>query len=153
MPRPTRLIPTALLCLAAAAVIAAETKEQLTAKLWPTERIEAALAAVEKQKAAGLLSGAAYARRKTMLQNRLAGRFKPTMLSVTNPPINFIQNATGLRISTRTPGPTAAAGSGGTDGRGAATTRTDGKTDPPTSTPASIRPASRAKANPAASAS
>lgn len=92
MPRPTRWMPPALLCLAAVLAVAAETKEQLTAKLWPTERIEAALAAVEKQKAAGLLSGAAYARRKTMLQNRLAGRFKPTMLSVTNPPLNFIQN-------------------------------------------------------------
>jgi len=92
MPRLSRWIPPALLCLAAAMALAAETKEQLTAKLWPKQRIEAALAAVEKQKAAGLLSDAACARRKTMLRSRLAGRFKPTMLSVTDPPLNFIQN-------------------------------------------------------------
>ena len=92
MPPPTRLIPTALLCLVAASALAAETREQLTAKLWPKERIQAALGAIEKQKAAGLLSDAACARRKTMLRNRLAGRFKATMLSVTNPPLNFIQN-------------------------------------------------------------
>ena len=85
-------IPTALLCLAAAIALAAETKEQRTARLWPKQRIEAALAAVEKQKAAGLLSDAAYTRRTKMLRDRLAGRFKPTMLSVTNPPLNFIQN-------------------------------------------------------------
>ncbi|KPJ69529.1 MAG: hypothetical protein AMS14_11565 [Planctomycetes bacterium DG_20] len=92
MPRATRRTAAALLCLAAALAVAAETKEQLTARLWPKGRIEAALAAVEKQKAAGLLSDAAYARRKTMLESRLAGTYEPTMLSATDPPLNFIQN-------------------------------------------------------------
>jgi len=78
---------------AVAAVWAAETTDAITARLWPKERIAAALASVEKQKADGLLSEAAYARRKAMLEARRAGTFRPTMLSATNPPLNFIQNA------------------------------------------------------------
>ena len=79
-----------LACAAAAA--AAATKEELIAKLWPKDRIEAAIKAVDAQRAPGLLSDAAYAKRKAMLEARAAGTFKPTMLSVENPPLNFIQN-------------------------------------------------------------
>lgn len=76
----------------AALALAAETKEDLTRKLWPKERIRAAIEAVEKQKVAGLLSEATYRRTKAMLEARLAGTFEPTMLSATSPPLNFIQN-------------------------------------------------------------
>ena len=72
---------------------AAESKEELTKKLWPKERVEKALKDVEKQKEDGLISDTMYERRKKMLQARLKGTFKPTTLSETNPPLNFIQNA------------------------------------------------------------
>jgi hypothetical protein len=76
----------------AAIVWAADARQDLIAKLWPRERVDAALKAADEQKAAGLLSEASYARKKAMLQDRLSGKFQPTMLSVTNPPLNFIQN-------------------------------------------------------------
>jgi hypothetical protein len=69
-----------------------ETTEALTQKLWPRERIELAIQAVEQQKKDGLLSEAAYAKRKRALEDRLAGIFKPEALSVRNPALNFIQN-------------------------------------------------------------
>jgi len=71
---------------------AEETVEALTQKLWPRDRIEKAIQAVERQKTDGLLSEAAYAKRKKTLEDRLAGTFQPEMLSVRNPPLNFIQN-------------------------------------------------------------
>ena len=67
-------------------------KKALTRQLWPKERIRAAIAAVEKQRANGLLSDAAYQKRLKMLQDRLAGAYEPQSLSVTDPPLNFIQN-------------------------------------------------------------
>jgi len=70
----------------------ADERQALTAKLWPKERIEAALAAVEKQRAADLLSDAAYQKRKRMLEARRAGRYVSGSLAVANPPLNFIQN-------------------------------------------------------------
>jgi hypothetical protein len=68
-------------------------KAELTKKLWPKERIEAALKAVEKQRADGLLSPSAYEQRKRILQARLKDHYDSISLSVTNPPLNFIQNA------------------------------------------------------------
>jgi len=67
-------------------------KEALTKELWPKERILAALEAVEKQRKDGLLSEAAYQKRKQMLKERLAGNYESKSLSVTDPPLNFIQN-------------------------------------------------------------
>jgi hypothetical protein len=69
-----------------------ETRQALTKKLWPKERILAALKAVEKQRAAGLLGDVAYEKRKKMLQARLAGTYVSKSLSLTDPPLNFIQN-------------------------------------------------------------
>lgn len=69
-----------------------ETKEELTKKLWPRERTLAALEAVERQRAAGLLSDAAYHKRKKLLDARLAGTHVSQSLSVKDPPLNFIQN-------------------------------------------------------------
>lgn len=88
---------TAALMVAAAWALAAAggekaDKDALTKELWPKERIEAALKAIEKQKADGLLSEAAYARRRQMLEARLAGTYDSQSLSVTDPPVNFIQN-------------------------------------------------------------
>jgi len=85
-------VPALAAALVAALVWAAETKDDLAARLWPPERIEAALKAVEKQKADGLLTDAAYARRRAMLEERRAGKFQGTTLALTNPPLNFIQN-------------------------------------------------------------
>jgi len=70
----------------------AQDRQALGQKLWPKDRIESAIKVVEKQRADGLLSDEAYARRKQMLEARLAGRFEPQMLSVVDPPLNFIQN-------------------------------------------------------------
>lgn len=90
----------AIACLAAALALGPrvsgggekEDKDALTKQLWPRERIEAALQAIERQKQDGLLSSEAYARRKKMLEDRLAGTYESKSLSVTNPPLNFIQN-------------------------------------------------------------
>jgi len=91
MRRAGRLAAVALLA-AAGAVLAAETKDALVARLWPRARLEAALRAVDAQKDAGLLSEAAHARRAAMLRQRLDGTFQPTMLATTDPPLEFIQN-------------------------------------------------------------
>jgi len=80
------------IALVTAGVWAAESREAIIARLWPKERLDQALAAVEKQKADGLLSDASCARKKAMIESRRDGRFQPTMLSTTNPPLNFIQN-------------------------------------------------------------
>jgi len=83
------------ICAAWSALAAEEKadKKALTEKLWPKERIEAARAAVEKQHKDGLLSDESYQKRKAMLAERLAGKFVPESLAVTDPPLNFIQNA------------------------------------------------------------
>ena len=78
---------------AGAAAWAAESREEVTRRLWPKERIEAALKDVEKQKADGLITPQLYEKKRKMLQERAAGTFKPEMLSTTNPPPNLLQNA------------------------------------------------------------
>ena len=82
----------AAIAIVAVGVWAAESRREIIARLWPNQRTEQALSAVEKQKADGLLSDASYARKKAMLAARQAGRFEPTMLATANPPLNFIQN-------------------------------------------------------------
>jgi hypothetical protein len=81
----------------AGALVAQDTKpsvtvESLTKQLWPKERIEDALKALEAQKAAGLVSEKAYEGRKQMLDQRAAGTFKPVALSAFDPPLNLVQN-------------------------------------------------------------
>jgi hypothetical protein len=68
-------------------------KEALTERLWPRSRILAAVKAVDQQHRDGLLSKRSYEKRKVMLESRLAGTYVPRSLSVTDPPLNFIQNA------------------------------------------------------------
>lgn len=75
------------------AMRAAETKEELTEKLWPRDRVLGALEEITKLKVNGMMTESHYRRKKKMLEARLAGVFNPTMLSATNPPLNFIQNA------------------------------------------------------------
>ena len=79
--------------LAGALLWAAESKKELARKLWPAQRVRKALAAVEKQKKDGLINEKMYRRKKRMLAQRLAGTFKPKMLSATNPPPNLLRNA------------------------------------------------------------
>lgn len=69
-----------------------DERQKLTAALWPPERIEQAIAAVEQQRKDGLLSDEAYARRMQMLRQRLEGTYRPQSLATADPPLNFIQN-------------------------------------------------------------
>lgn len=86
------VIATGFALALGAVVGSSEDVSSLARRLWPRDRILAAIEAVEKQKADGLLSEAAYAKRRKMLQERLAGRYASTSLSATDPPLNFIQN-------------------------------------------------------------
>jgi hypothetical protein len=85
--------------LLATAVLAAEpqeaktTAEELTRRLWPKGRIERGLREIDQQRTDGLLSEAAWATRRQMLVDRLAGTYKPESLSVADPPLNLVQNA------------------------------------------------------------
>jgi len=67
-------------------------KTTLTKELWPESRILDAIKAVEKQYGDGLLSDKSYQKRIDMLKARLSGRYVSESLSVTDPPLNFIQN-------------------------------------------------------------
>ena len=87
----------ALLALLAASVVFLgeenrADKTTLTKELWPESRILDAIKAVEKQHREGLLSDKSYQKRLDMLKARLAGRYASESLSVTEPPLNFIQN-------------------------------------------------------------
>lgn len=62
--------------------------------LWTSERIDAALQALDRMKADGLITERQLQRKRTMLDERRAGRFKSTALSETDPAeLNFLQNA------------------------------------------------------------
>jgi hypothetical protein len=67
-------------------------KATLVKKLWPQNRIEAAIKAVERQREDGLLSEPACQRKIAMLKARLSGTYVSESLSVADPPLNFIQN-------------------------------------------------------------
>jgi hypothetical protein len=69
----------------------AQTRAELTAELWPRERVERALAALDEQRTAGLISEVGYERRRSMLRARLEGTFTPTMLAIESP-LDLIQN-------------------------------------------------------------
>jgi hypothetical protein len=83
--------------------LSAQARAELTAELWPAERIESALAALDEQRAADLLSEVAYERRRSMLLARLKGTFTPRMLAVENP-LDLIQNG-GFEAIDRNTGP------------------------------------------------
>jgi len=68
-------------------------KATLTKELWSESRILDAIKAIEKQHKDGLLSDKSYQMRINMLKTRLAGKYVSESLSVTDPPLNFIQNA------------------------------------------------------------
>ena len=72
---------------------AVESRDELRGRLWPRDRIEAALKDLDRQKADGLVSPKMYERKRQMLEGRLAGSYEGEMLATTNPPLNFIQNA------------------------------------------------------------
>jgi hypothetical protein len=67
-------------------------KSALTRTLWPQSRIEDAIKAVERQRADGLLSETAYQKRIAVLKARQSGTYVSQSLSVTDPPLNFVQN-------------------------------------------------------------
>jgi len=92
MTRKQILVLALVLGFAPPMVGAAETKEELARKLWPRDRVRRAMADIDKLEAAGMMSDDHYRRKRAMLEARLAGTFRPTMLSVVNPPLNFIQN-------------------------------------------------------------
>ncbi|UCG56479.1 MAG: hypothetical protein JSU70_16650 [Phycisphaerales bacterium] len=68
-------------------------KDALTKELWPKGRILNAIKAVERQRRDGLLSDRSYRKRMDMLKVRLSGEYVSKSLSLTDPPLNFIQNA------------------------------------------------------------
>ncbi|MFW6162754.1 MAG: hypothetical protein ACODAJ_08270 [Planctomycetota bacterium] len=92
----------ALSLAAAAGGGEAADKRALTRELWAPERIEAALEAIQQQREAGLLTERAYAKRRKMLEARKAGTYVSESLSVTNPPLNFIQNGGFEKINRNT---------------------------------------------------
>jgi len=94
MKHPWRLCIWAIALAGAVGVRADEKtdRQALSKKLWPQERSAAALKAIEQQRNDGLLSEQAYQKRKQMLQQRLAGTYDSRSLSVTDPPLSFIQN-------------------------------------------------------------
>jgi hypothetical protein len=65
---------------------------ELTRQIWPPERIQQAIQDLDRQKRDRVISDEAYARRKKMLNERLAGTYRPESLSVADPPLNFVQN-------------------------------------------------------------
>ena len=68
-------------------------KTALTAQLWPQSRILEATKAVEEQHRNELLSNESYQKKMAMLKARAAGTYVSQSLSVTDPPLNFVQNA------------------------------------------------------------
>lgn len=81
----------AVAALVPASGLSAQTRAELTAELWPRDRIERALVAIQQQRSAGLLSDVGYERRREMLLARRDGSFIPTMLAIRNPTA-LIQN-------------------------------------------------------------
>jgi len=60
---------------------------------WSADRAAQVRRDLDRMKRAGLISERQYRRKCAMLEQRLAGTFKPAALSHTNPPeLNFIQN-------------------------------------------------------------
>ncbi len=68
-------------------------KTALTTKLWPQSRILEATKAVEEQRRNRLLSDESYQKKMAMLKARAAGAYVSQSLAVTDPPLNFVQNA------------------------------------------------------------
>lgn len=89
----------ALPCAAAWSGEGKDERQKLAATLWPRERIEQAIAAVEQQHKDGLLSDEAFARRMKMLRQRLEGTYEPQSLATADPPLNFIQNGSFEQIN------------------------------------------------------
>jgi len=81
-----------LIALLASTLLAAS--EAPAPVLWDRARIEKALKTIERQKAQGLTSESHYAKKRAMLEARLAGTFKATALSTKDPgELNLVQNA------------------------------------------------------------
>jgi hypothetical protein len=92
LPMRLGLVPAMMLLPFVVRGDAPQDRQKLIASLWPADRIDSATKAVEQQRKEGLLSDAAYAKRKQMIEQRAAGTFQPSQLSVEDPPLNFIQN-------------------------------------------------------------
>lgn len=93
---PGRPVAACAVLLAVATVLgvapAPTDKASLSRKLWPPERIQEAIKAVEEQRKNGLLSDVSYQKKIAMLQARLSGAYVSQSLSVVDPPLNFVQN-------------------------------------------------------------
>jgi hypothetical protein len=93
---PGRAVALCGVLLAVATVLGvapdAADKASLSRKLWPPERVQEAIKAVEEQQKNGLLSDVSYRKRIAMLQARLSGSYVSQSLSVVDPPLNFVQN-------------------------------------------------------------
>ena len=91
-----RVLAMVVLCLGGLGLDRGTTASAAEAptELWTRERIDAALQALDQMKANGLITERQLQRKRTMLEERRAGRFKSTALSETDPAeFNFLQNA------------------------------------------------------------
>jgi hypothetical protein len=83
---------TVLLAWAAAFQLA--TAAEKSSEAWSPERIAEAMRALERMKTNGLITEGQWQRKRALLEERRAGRFKSTALSQTDPAeLNFLQNS------------------------------------------------------------
>ena len=93
MMKPRKLIGLAMMLTWTASFSTAGAAEKPT-EPWPPERFDAALQALDRMKADGLITERQLQGKRAMLEERSAGRFKSTTLSQTDPvEFNFLQNA------------------------------------------------------------
>lgn len=79
--------------LAGVAILAVGSAPDPPPSGWPPERIDAALHALDRMKADGLITERQFQRKRGTLEDRRSGRFKPTALSQTDPgDLNLLQN-------------------------------------------------------------
>ena len=93
MRKPRKVICCAILWVWAASFDAANAPEPAP-ELWPPARITEAMRALERMKADGLITERQFQRKRAMIEERRAGRFKSSALSQTDPAeLNLLQNA------------------------------------------------------------
>ena len=79
--------------LAGGANLAVDRAGEQPPGFWPPERIDAALHALDRMKADGLITERQFQRKRAALEDRRSGRFKSTALSQADPgDLNLLQN-------------------------------------------------------------
>lgn len=87
------LIPLAVLAVGGASLDVTRAAEN-SPNTWSQDRIHAVQQALDRLQADGLITERQLQRKRAILEDRRAGRFKPTALSESDPAeLNFLQNA------------------------------------------------------------